>query len=361
MQVIRDFLQKFQITDTTFAIGVSGGADSLALALMFKKEFPNYRIIALTVDHKLRPSSSEEAQYVAKIMQQYHIEHHTLVWDGEKPLTGIEEQARLARYDLLCGWCKENKVENLVIAHHLLDQAETFLMRLQRGSGLYGLSAMREISKKNNIRILRPLLDIHPDTMKKFLKSENIEWVEDESNQCLDFLRVKMRKFLPLLESSTGITPMRLCEAAANLRKTKSFIEETVENLIKTKVHQWYNVGFSVDYTEFLSWHPELRFYVTGKLLTTLNRQDYFPESENLNMLLQQMTRADFSAMTLGGCVILKEDLKIWIIKENRNRNDVYNTTEWEAYEVQNPDVRGIKIPYKLRSALLFEKLSKKI
>ena len=87
-----------------------------------------------------------------------------------------------------------------MIAHHLYDQAETFLMRLQRGSGVFGLSSIDEISERNGISILRPLLHTHPDDLKKYLNEKNIKWVEDESNQCTDFLRVKMRKFLPVLE-----------------------------------------------------------------------------------------------------------------------------------------------------------------
>lgn len=361
MQVICDFLKTFQITDTTFAIGVSGGADSLALALMFKQEFPHYRIIALTVDHKLRPTSGDEALYAARIMQKYHIEHHILNWEGEKPQAGIEEQARTARYNLLCNWCRENNVANLVIAHHLFDQAETFLMRLQRGSGLYGLAAMSEISEKDGIRILRPLLNVHPDKLKDFLNKQNIKWVEDESNQCEDFLRVRMRKFLPLLDDTVGISAMRLSEAAADLRKVKNFMKNTVDMIISEKVHQWGNCGFSFDYTEFLNWHQELRYYVTGKLLTTLGGKDYTPEADSLNLLLTQLAQKDFSGATLGDCHIVKEDLKIWIIKEHRGEMRFYNKEEWDIYTKQNPTVRGIKIPYKLRSALLCEKLSKKI
>lgn len=361
MQVIRDFLKTFQITDTTFAIGVSGGADSLALALMFKQEFPQYRIIALTVDHKLRPTSGDEAEYVAQVMQKHNIEHHILVWEGEKPQTGIEEQARLARYKLLCGWCKENNIANLVIAHHLFDQAETFLMRLQRGSGLYGLSAISEVSERNGVRILRPLLNTHPDEMKNFLNAQNIKWVEDESNLCADFLRVKLRQYLPCLEREAGITAKRLCEAAADLRKIKGFIEDTVDEIINSKVHKWGDCGFSFDYAEFLSWHKELRFYILRKLLTTLGGLDYSPEADSLNTLSEQLSATAFSGATLGCCQILKDELKIWIIKENRTNKDICSTEEWERYTKQNPEVRNIKIPYKLRAAMFFEKLSKKI
>ncbi|MCM1324518.1 MAG: tRNA lysidine(34) synthetase TilS [Acetobacter sp.] len=358
MQIIRKFLTDNNITANTFAIGVSGGADSLALALMFKEEFPQYRIIALTVDHQLRPSSHKEALYVAKIMAQFDIEHHILIWDGEKPQTGIEEQARIARYRLLCDWCIENNITYLLTAHHAYDQAETFLMRLQRGSGLFGLSGMDDVSVRDGIFLLRPLLHTQPEIMRNFLRTRNIEWVEDESNQCSDFLRVKMRQTLPLIEKQTSITPSRLCEAAENLRKVKAFIEYTVDEIIQSKVHQWGKCGFSFDYTEFLSWHRELRFYILQKLLTILGGQMYFPEADSLNILLHQINLPNFSSATLGKCYIIKEDLKIWIIKEYRDRFYSYSIADWEIYVNKTPEVRGLKIPHKLRVALLLEKIS---
>ena len=93
MQVIEDFVRKYHLEKTPLAFGVSGGADSLAAVLMFHETFPLLPIVALTVDHGLRPSSADEALFVANIMKKYGIEHHTLRWEGEKPTVGIEEKA----------------------------------------------------------------------------------------------------------------------------------------------------------------------------------------------------------------------------------------------------------------------------
>ena len=89
MQVIKDFFIRNKITDTKIAVGVSGGADSLALVLMLKEAFPCLNFVALTVDHGLRPSSFDEAMYVKKVMNEHNIEHHILTWKGDKPNTGI--------------------------------------------------------------------------------------------------------------------------------------------------------------------------------------------------------------------------------------------------------------------------------
>lgn len=112
----------------SFAVGVSGGADSLALVYLLREWALRCgkKIVALTVDHQLRPTSRQEADYVAKLMRQAGIEHHILTWEGEKPVSGIETAAREARYRLLEDWCLSNGIYTIFMAHHKRDQAETF-------------------------------------------------------------------------------------------------------------------------------------------------------------------------------------------------------------------------------------------
>ena len=181
MTNLKDIINLSKITGAKVAVGVSGGADSLALVLLLDELLrPQGRqVIALTVDHGLREESATEAAYVAKLMAEHEIEHHILVWQGEKPSTGIEEAARDARYALLRGWCQANGVEILCVAHHQQDQAETFLMRLQRGSGVTGLCGMAEVNELDGVSIVRPLLNISSECLKNYLQLRNISWVED--------------------------------------------------------------------------------------------------------------------------------------------------------------------------------------
>ena len=267
---------------------------------------------------------------------------------GEERLykrTGIQEQVFNTIYQLYCDK-KSGK----------LDKAETFLMRLQRGSGVYGLSAMDEVSSRDGIMLLRPFLNVHPDFFKQYLKGKNICWVEDESNHCTDFLRVKMRRFLPDMEAATGISAAKICVAANNLQRTKSFLEDTIANIIADKIHVWGVSGCSFDYAEFLSWHEELRFHILGRLIRRFGAGDYAPEADSLLDLSQNLLNAGFSAQTLGGCHILKQDLRLWIIKEYREENSAYSTDMWEKFTEDNPSVRGIKLPFLLKEALLREK-----
>ena len=159
MTNLKNIINISHITGDRVAVGVSGGADSLALVFLLDEILrpQGRRVIALTVDHGLREESSAEADYVSQLMAKYGIEHHILVWQGKKPSTGIEEAAREARYALLCGWCQAHEVETLCVAHHQQDQAETFLIRLQRGSGLTGLCGMSELSRRDGLKIVRQI------------------------------------------------------------------------------------------------------------------------------------------------------------------------------------------------------------
>ena len=93
-----------------------------------------------------------------------------------------------------------------------------------------------------------------------------------------------------------------------------------------------------------------------GKIIKELSLKDYTPLAEDLLNLIDKIKDNNFESATLGGCIILKSDLKIWVIKEYRNKDDNYSNNEWEKFILQNPNVRGVKIPYKLKIALLKEK-----
>ena len=189
------------------AAAVSGGADSLALAFLLKdfQKQNGGRAAVLTVNHHLRPEADAEAAMVVALMKKWGIEHHVLNWFPEEGNGGIEEKAREARYRLMEDWCVKNGFYYLLTAHHQQDQAETFLMRLQRGSGVDGLSAMAEMTPRGKICVVRPLLEAEPAALRRLLRENGIAWAEDASNGCDDFLRVRIRKFLPELEKKTGL------------------------------------------------------------------------------------------------------------------------------------------------------------
>lgn len=215
------------------AVAVSGGADSLSLCFLARDWTAprGGRVTALTVDHRLRPESAEEARQVAACMARHGIEHTVLSWLGEKPATGLQEAARVARYRLLCRWCRDNAILHLLLGHHADDQAETVLYRLIRGSGVEGLTGISAIVDSAEVRLLRPLLGCRAADLRCFLRSYGEVWVGDPSNQDARFVRTHLRAMRPSLEAA-GLCQPVLLAAAARMAAAKTAMQASVVALL---------------------------------------------------------------------------------------------------------------------------------
>ena len=378
-----NFLEKYHIQDDVLAVGVSGGADSLALVLWLNECLSpiGKKVIALTVDHQLRPESGHEAEYVHELMARYGIEHHILVWQGEKPTTGIEEAARFARYQLLSDWCLAHHVKCLCVAHHRLDQAETFMIRLQRGSGLNGLCGMQEVSELYGLKLLRPFLNVSPQALKDYLKQKKINWVEDSSNECEDFLRVRVRKFLPKMESELGIKPQRIVDTMAVLKRSRDYIQYQVTKFIKQHVRVWDNVAVSLSLSTLAQQHEEIIYNVLAVLIKQIGQSQYTARAEDVERLAKEvltekfggidywtvkldllqevktnLSTSDFKGATLGHCEVFVALGKLWIVPELKIKKRLPKKL-WEEFCVQNPKYAKQKLPYKLRVVLVKTKM----
>lgn len=347
------FFQRYPVTEKVLAAGVSGGADSLALVYLLKEwaDRQHKIIVALTVNHGLRPESGEEAEYVAELMKAAGIEHHILVWDGPKPANGIEEAAREARYGLLREWCETHGVKNLLIAHHSRDQAETFLMRLQRGSGVDGLAGMAPVSYRGELKILRPLLETKPEALRDYLREKNIRWVEDPSNGSDDYLRVRIRKLLPELEDKIGLTAERLSATAAQMGRVRDYLEKQSEKFIRSSGKNWSDCAYSLNCREFAALHEEIALRVLRGVLKKIGGRVYGPRLEDLQRLRQALTAQDYRARTLSGCEILRQGNKIWIVPELKGAVKL-SKQQWEDFCNLYPGYQKLKLPYKLKLAL---------
>ncbi len=354
--MFQDFLERHNLKPQKLAVGVSGGADSLGAVLMLNDELSKkgYQIIALTVDHGLRSSSSKEAAYVKKLMKQHNIEHHTLVWKGSKPKTGVEEAARQARYKLISDWCQKNKVSYLITAHHLFDQAETFFMRLHRGSGLDGLCGMKEKSQIENLIILRPFLKTSPETFKAYLKKRHIDWVEDESNNDERLLRVRVRRFLPLLEQKTGISALQIAETMSRLQLSRDYFEQKIQSLVQNNFKSWAPNALSCKKSFFLAQPQELRYRLVCYLLQTVAETDYPPEAEKVLELIQKMQNLSFKSSTLGHCQIILKEGEFWFLPEKVTTKN-YTTKLWQEYALAHR-LKSTKLPAALKRLLLNRK-----
>lgn len=210
--------------DARLGIAVSGGPDSLALLLLAAAARPGM-IEAATVDHALRPDSAAEAEMVAAICQQLGVPHQVLrvEWD-KKPTTAVQERARKARYRLLGAWARERGLGAVATAHHLDDQAETFVMRLARGAGVKGLAGMRRAARVpgSDMSLLRPLLGWHRSELEQVCAAAGITPAADPSNEDEQFERVRVRRAMAAAEwldrEAISRSAAHLLQAEAALR-----------------------------------------------------------------------------------------------------------------------------------------------
>lgn len=204
------------IPDGRYLIGLSGGADSVALltALMPDIRAGRIRAEAVHVNHGLRGLESDgDAQFCAGLCEKEGVPLYTCRIDlaGKKD----EASARAARYDVFSRRYRETGADGLILAHHADDQAETFLMRLLRGAGPEGLECMKPEETVGKMRILRPMLSLRREEIRDALRADGISWREDSSNNSDGYLRNRIRKeLIPGLERIMPTAVEKICRTA---------------------------------------------------------------------------------------------------------------------------------------------------
>ncbi len=231
-------------------MAVSGGPDSLALLLLAHASLPG-QVIAATVDHGLRTEAAAEAKAVARLCGELAIPHETTVVTVGPG--NLQDRARNARYEALCRSFGTRGTHVFSTAHHADDQAETVLMRLNRGSGLAGLAGIRAqrivIGKDplGEYRVLRPLLRWRRAELAAVVASAGLTAAHDPSNDELRFDRVKMRD---ALAAAPWLDPLAIVRSAEFLQEAEQAVEDAVANISAAAVFwedavAWYHWGHS--------------------------------------------------------------------------------------------------------------------
>jgi len=219
--------------DGPIGLAVSGGPDSLALLVLAQGALGGAGRVA-TVDHRLRPEGTAEAELVAAICARRGIVHETLAVEwGEPPTANFQARARNARYALLGRWALTHRLGAVLTAHHADDQAETLLMRLARGSGVAGLAGARArtlLIERDGREVwrLRPLLGWRREELREVVAAARIDPVDDPANRDPRFDRSRLRA---LLAGSEWGDPLRLAASAAHLADAEEALQFVTERL----------------------------------------------------------------------------------------------------------------------------------
>jgi tRNA(Ile)-lysidine synthase len=265
----------------------------------------------LIVDHGLRPESEAEARRVAGWARAASWKAHVLKWTGRKPRANIEDEARRARYRLLGEWCREHRAPVLFVAHTRDDVAETFLMRLGRGSGVDGLAAMRArapfpLPGFGEMTLVRPLLEFGRDELRHDLKAIGAQWLEDPMNEDPRFARARVRKLLPLLDEA-GISPGRIAEAGRHLLRAREALDMQTVALLSAATREAGAGRVLADSSALAAAPREIGLRALSHILGKIGGEAYRPRFESLEALYDAIcSAAVFRARTLHGCRVGK-------------------------------------------------------
>ncbi|WP_424927659.1 tRNA lysidine(34) synthetase TilS [Amaricoccus tamworthensis] len=295
-------------SEGTIGVAVSGGSDSTALILIAKEWATacGRSVSAVTVDHGLRPESADEAASVGEFCKYLDISHQTSVWRGWDGNGNLQARARDARRSLISAWAHRNSISTVALGHTLDDQAETFLMRLARGSGVDGLAAMSSARKHSGINWVRPLLGIRREDLRSFLRENNVSWVDDPSNDNESFERVRWRTALAEL-SSLGLDAERLATTAEHMSRARETLEGVTEAFLKENAFQTGYGEVTLQTDEFPKVTEDLRLRVVSSILCCVSGQGYRPRFSALKALVKAIVEEpDLPGASLHGCVVRK-------------------------------------------------------
>ncbi|MDC3235224.1 tRNA lysidine(34) synthetase TilS, partial [Candidatus Puniceispirillum sp.] len=287
---------------SSYLTALSGGADSSALALL-TQQYANAvgkRHLAVIVDHGLRRQSYAEAVRVQDQMRSHGVTSDIISIDGPRPTSGLQEWARVRRYQLLMSVARDRQAV-VLFAHHAGDQAETIAMRLLRGSGIVGLAGIPSTRIQHGITISRPLLGWSREQLLRVCYHFGYAFEDDPSNKDRQFERVRIRQLLAHLSQRgegpssdqlrrLGLISAKLSKAATNAN------DRPLEEAVK-----WYSAGYATILMKQLVDLPTFRFaLLMRRLVMSISGSRYAPSRAALDELRNRIDEG--LSATIGGC-----------------------------------------------------------
>lgn len=304
------------ILSDKIAVAVSGGSDSLALVISISRNFSN--VLAIMVNHNLRPTAAQEIAQTAATLKKFGIKYVIKEWDGNVK-KNLENEARNARYKLLIDTCKAQKITYLCIGHHANDQVETFFLNLARGSGLDGLCAMPVVKMVENVAIIRPMLDLTKEDCHSYLRALHVDWCEDESNQDRHYKRNNIRFLLEQIEDKNLIL-QRTNQTIKTLQEAKLALDKMVNITINSITinrnisQDKHEISFARN--DFMKLTPYIQKSVLTRCVMNLSGRTYKLRLYQIENVAESIKNGRNFKRTLARCVVeMRGDLvKIYSI-----------------------------------------------
>lgn len=288
------------------ALAVSGGPDSTALALLARDWASRRRgdVLALIVDHRLRPESTDEAMRVAERLAAARIPGEVLTWRRAPGDAASQAAAREARYGLLTAACRRHRRLHLLLGHSRDDQAETVQLRRDRNSGRDGLAGMAALRETHDVRLLRPLLDQPKAALIAVCAAHGLAWEDDPGNRAGRYARAALRQpdGSPDQTDSPGL--LALAQAAAHDRIAR---ERAVAELLLDAARLHPEGWLELDRAILAAAPADIAAALLGRAVRCIGGTPYAPRRAARDRLLAALTErsSGFAGRTLGGCRLL--------------------------------------------------------
>ena len=300
------------------ALGVSGGGDSMAMLTLAHNWTRRWGVAlhVVTVDHGLRPEAAGEADLVRATCAELGHPHTVLQWrwDGRGNLMDAARRGRLA---VIGDWIGPG--QPLLQAHTRDDVAETFLMRLARGSGVDGLAAMapvRDVARPDGTRftVVRPCLGMGRDELHHYLRTLRGTWVEDPSNEDDSFERARIRKLLATL-GAAGLDARTLAATAGRMARAGEALRlRAAEAWDLCGQQDRVSGALTLDRDRFAGLDRETQMRLLAGALQFISCAEYRPRAAALEALLDRLLAG--GAGTLLGCEARCEPARITVFRE---------------------------------------------
>lgn len=289
-----------QIASGPVGLAVSGGGDSIALMHLAARYLDREHLRVVSVDHGLRPEAADEIALVAVQAAQLGLPHDVLhwAWDGQG---NLQAAARAGRWTAICRWADVHGIGTIFLGHTEDDQLETLLMRLARGSGIDGLTAMARADWRDGLRVVRPLLDMSREALRGWLRSERITWCDDPSNDDPRFDRVRARQMFAQLEM-LGLSRKRLLQTVDHMQAAHVSLQRGAQDFARKHVRQ--DTGDLIFDAAALALDREdapRRVIAAG--FAWVGGAHYRPRFDSLLDAVQRVTKGQ--TVTLGGCIMM--------------------------------------------------------
>lgn len=289
-------------TEGGIGLSVSGGGDSIALMHLAAQKIGAENLRVITVDHGLRPEAAAEIALVARQANLLGLHHEVAKWDWNQQ-GNLQAAARDGRWAAIRMWALTHNIRTVWLGHTADDQVETVLMRLARGSGIDGLTAMYPVSQRDGLRLFRPLLGCAREELRSWLKEKEITWCDDPSNEDPRFDRVRARQMFAQLEG-LGLTKKRLLQTVGHMQAAHLTLQKAAQSFAQEHVRQ--DAGdllFSTNALDLEKADAPRRVMAAG--FGWVGNRTYRPRFEQLLEVVEKSRRGQI--VTLGGCILTPE------------------------------------------------------